>query len=481
MMSFAFVLTELVVHGIPSLVPEPIRPVIEEPWWPVAGKPQLPDAYHLDKLELVDFAVWQAADGTWQLWSCIRNTRCGGHSRLFYGWEGRSLTDTDWTPQGIKMEARPDLGEAAGGLQAPHVVNADGRYVMAYGDWENICFAESRDGKNFERIVRADGETGAFGEGPEANARDPMLIRIDGAWYGYYTAIRNGRGYGFCRISPDLKTWSQSAVVSYGGRVGPGPWFNECPHVVEVLPGEFVYFRNQYYGQGQTNWACYSRNPLNFGIDDDTDLVARLSVAAPEIILHEGRYYIASLKPGLDGIQIARLRFRRCGGPGAPVFNFDDAAGREGWRITEGSLPTIFCDRPHAQGFRAGPHADCQGPTRFVIGTGETNAGACDDDMTCTIESPVFDLSQEVYYLFVGGGNNPERLYVAIIEEGSNKELARYTGTYSNILGRHRFMALDAVGHRARIRIVDQAKGPWGHVNFGGICAEALQPVSCPS
>ena len=464
MMSFALMVSGLISLGATEPVQEPIRPVIDGPWWSVANRPQLSDAYHSKDQEPVDFAVWQAADGTWQLWSCIRNTRCGGHTRLFYGWEGRSLTDSDWTPQGVKMESRPDLGEAPGGLQAPHVIKTDGRYLMAYGDWDNICFAESQDGKHFERIIQPGGKTALFGEGPGSNTRDPMLLCINGTWHCYYTAIRNGRGYGFCRTSADLKSWSPSCVISYGGSVGPGPWFNECPHVVEVLPGEFVYFRNQFYGQGQTHWAYYSQNPLNFGIDDDTGLVARLPLAAPEIIRHEGRYYMAALKPGLDGIQIARLRFARCGGPGAPVFNFNEAAGRDGWKITEGQLPTLFCDKPHA---------DFQSPSRFVIGTGETNTGVCDDNLTCVVESPVFELTEKTYYLYVGGGNETKTLYVAIIEEGSNKELARYTGSYTNAVQCQRFMTLDAMGRKVRIRIVDQAKGPWGHINFAGIFTEA--------
>jgi hypothetical protein len=314
--SLGWVLMTTVVSGAP-IEKEPIVPVIEGDWWFVASTPKLPDAYQNDKQEPVDFAVWQAADGTWQLWSCIRNTRCGGHTRLFYGWEAKSLLDSDWTPKGIQMESRPGLGEAPGGLQAPHVIKTDGRYVMAYGDWEHICFAASDDGKRFERIVQPDGRTGVFGEGPGGNARDPMLIRIDGLWHCYYTAIQHGRGYGFCRTSFDLKKWSPSSVVSYGGRVGSGPWFNECPHVVEVSPGEFVYFRNQYYGAGAANWAYYSTNPLNFGIDDDTNLVARLPVAAPEIVLYDGKYYIAALKPELDGVRIARLSFRRSGGLGS--------------------------------------------------------------------------------------------------------------------------------------------------------------------
>ena len=55
----------------------------------------------------MDFAIWQAEDGTWQLWSCIRQTKCGGKTRLFYRWEGKALTDADWTPRGSPCEPIP--------------------------------------------------------------------------------------------------------------------------------------------------------------------------------------------------------------------------------------------------------------------------------------------------------------------------------------------------------------------------------------
>lgn len=307
----------------------PFIPAIEGDWWSIASTPRLPDAYHSDKQEPVDFAIWQAADGTWQVWSCIRHTTAGGHSRLFHGWEGASLFDTEWKPLGIVMESDARYGEPKAGLQAPHVVRLPERYLMAYGNWDEICFAESRDGKTFTRIVQPDGRTGVFGEGPKGNARDPMLVRIGGEWFCYYTAILNEKGYGLCRTSRSLQTWSDAFVVSYGGRVGPGPWFNECPHVIEAAPGEYLYFRNQYYGTGQTNWVYYSRNPRYFGVDDDSGLVAQLSVAAPELIQHEGAWYIASLKPGLDGIQIAKLRLYRADETGAPARPTDSAQGAD--------------------------------------------------------------------------------------------------------------------------------------------------------
>jgi len=466
MMNHMFSLSALATALAAAAPPEaePIIPVIEEPWWTVASTPRLRDEYQSEKQEPVDFSVWRAADGTWQLWSCIRHTRCGGHTRLLYGWEGQTLFDSDWTPVGIKMEGRPDLGEALGGLQAPHVVRLPDRYLMAYGDWEHICFATSRDGKDFERLVEPNGRTGVFGEGPGSNTRDPMLIKIEGLWHCYYTAIANGKGYGMCRTSIDLRHWGHSSVVSYGGHIGPGAWFNECPHVVEVTPGEFVYFRNQYYGTNQTNWAYFSPNPLNFGIDDDTHRVARLPVAAPEIVFHDDRYYIASLKPQLDGIQIARLKFCRRGKLGAPIFDLDDASGREGWKVVEGSFKTIFCDRPHA---------DFEAPGRHVIGTCETGSGEYDDAMTGAIESPPFTLDEDRYSVLVGGGADIENLFVAVVDVDSGQELARFTGTGSNRVEPYAFEPRESKNRQAKIRIVDHATGAWGHVNFGGLYKEA--------
>jgi hypothetical protein len=48
-----------------------------------------------------------------------------------------------------------------------------------------------------------------------------------------------------------------------------------------------------------------------FGLDqDDEYLVGRLPVAAPEIVLHEGQYYIFALKQGsLEGMRCAKLKW----------------------------------------------------------------------------------------------------------------------------------------------------------------------------
>ncbi len=64
--SVGVLLAALAAAQPPVLVPQ-----IDGDWRVVARQPDL-GPYTTPKQQPVDFAVWQAADGTWQLWSCIR-------------------------------------------------------------------------------------------------------------------------------------------------------------------------------------------------------------------------------------------------------------------------------------------------------------------------------------------------------------------------------------------------------------------------
>ncbi len=312
---FAFYFTTILIIFLlfPAAVTwsaEIYTPVIEGDWWQVAGNPDL-GKYNDPNQQPVDFAVWQARDGTWQLWSCIRSSKAPGHTRLFYRWEGKSLTDTNWTPTGIAMMSDKKFGEPLNGLQAPHVAKWKDEYWMAYGDWDHICLAKSKDGKDFERVTDSNGRSAIFTEGAGNNTRDAMLIFTKGKWYCYYTAFPAKHGYDFCRTSDDLINWSDSAVVAYGGKAGNNPYSAECPHVVEFKPGCYFLFRTQSYSPGAQTSVYQSNNPLNFGIDNDSYFVCKMNVAAPEIINYDGQYYIAALNINLDGIRIAKLGFKK--------------------------------------------------------------------------------------------------------------------------------------------------------------------------
>jgi len=263
-------------------------------------------------VQSVDFAIWQAADGSWQLQSCIRGTRAAGEGRVFYRWEGPSLTEPDWRPVGIAMQADAAAGETPGGLQAPFTIKLGGEYRMLYGDWQNVCQAVSRDGKSFQRLLGPDGRSGMFAEGEAANARDPMVLSLGGEFVVYYAAHPGGRGAVYARTSSDLRTWSASRIVAAGGEAGSGPFSAECPFVVfRPEAAAYFLFRTQRYGLAAETRVYRSPDPMDFGLDDDRHLVTLLPVAAPELIEHAGATYVAALSPDLKGVRIARLGWVR--------------------------------------------------------------------------------------------------------------------------------------------------------------------------
>jgi hypothetical protein len=251
----------------------PLTPRLFGDWWTVAGDPDL-GPFTNPGQQVVDFGIWQAADDSWQIWSCIRGTKETGKTRLFHRWEGAKLTDTNWTPKGIALRADPALGETSGGLQAPFVLWHQEKYWMFYGDWANICLATSTDGKTFSRYQNAAGKPQLDFVGPidrDRNGRDPMVCRIGSKWFCYYTAHPESKGFDFARTSDDLIHWSEERVVAARGQSGDGPYSAECPLVVEPQPGQFYLFRTQRYGKDAQTMVYYSCDPLDFGIDNDAE------------------------------------------------------------------------------------------------------------------------------------------------------------------------------------------------------------------
>ncbi len=298
-------------------------PTIEGQWWKISGSPDL-GRFTTDRQQPVDFAIWQAADGTWQLWSCIRSTAYPGWTRLFYRWQTKRLTDPDWQPMGIVMTSDPKLGEVEGMLQAPYVMRYRGQFLMFYGVGDQIALATSRDGKVFQRRLSPAGKVGMFSDG--FGTRDPITIRVNGKFFTYYSAnpgtVFNAADLSaanraslnlmgnadLLRTSSDLLHWSDAKIVAKGGEAGTGSYSAECPFVYyHKKSGYYYLFRTQHYGENAETRVYRSKDPANFGVGDDRYLVETLPVAAPEIVEAHGQTYIAALLPSLKGIQIAKL------------------------------------------------------------------------------------------------------------------------------------------------------------------------------
>lgn len=333
-----------------SIAENEFVPAIVSDWRQIAGDPNV-DPYTTSNQQPVDFGIWQAADGSWQLWSCIRSTSYPGHTRLFHGWESDDFFATDWRPaeidngisaesnNGIKMVSDTSLGEASGGMQAPHVVKEDDTYHMFYGTWNHIAHATSADGKHFDRVKYFnDTTTSMFGDG-HTNPRDPMTIKIDDTYYVFYTAHTGGEGKDYLRTIGDLSdtapnNWSAESLVAFGGSAsGTGSSSAECPFVYYHAESNAYYlFRTQRYGSNPQTSVYRSTDPTYFGVDADADndFVGYLPVAAPEIVEYGGQTYIAALNLGLDGIRIAEFDFVEID-PNAPPLFTDGGA----WQLTE--------------------------------------------------------------------------------------------------------------------------------------------------
>ncbi len=124
---------------------------------------------------------------------------------------------------------------------------------------------------------------------------------------GLTPKIADGKHGIWHRTSTDLLKFSESSLVMTGGQAGKNWWNFECPHVVHH-EGMLYLFHTQTYGPGKQQTSVYhSTDPTHFGINDDSQFMTHLPVAAPEILHHDGIYYLAALTPELDGIRITRL------------------------------------------------------------------------------------------------------------------------------------------------------------------------------
>jgi len=288
----------------------PDIPVIEGSWWNIAGNPDT-GPFSKQGQTPVDFTIFKAKDGTWQLWGCQRGTSVKPGERLLYKWESERLTDVNWTPKGIGLIPDTTLGEQM--VQSPYCFKENGLYNMLYSDYNTpqICLMTSTDGKNFTRVLNKKGRVGLWemSQTDQFHGRDPMVIKVGDLYYCYYTAHPDSDCAIYCRTSVNMAPgdWSDYTKVCYGGSAGHGRILAESP---------FVFFHNGWYYLFRTQEAnvwphkCFvyaSKNPMEFCYDNDKYLVTNLELAQPEIIEDQGQLYMATFKPDKQGYRMARL------------------------------------------------------------------------------------------------------------------------------------------------------------------------------
>ncbi len=141
------------------------------------------------------------------------------------------------------------------------------------------------------------------------------------------------------------------------------------------------------------------------------------------------------------------------------------------WKVTG----EAFGPRP-AKGALPG-----QMPVKGFHGKGLANSFFKGDNSTGTLTSPEFRLERKFIAFLIGGGKNEEKLALQLLVDG--KVVRTATGPNdkpggSEALAAESWDVAEFAGRNGTLRIVDDAKGGWGHLNVDQIVQTDVKPKS---
>ncbi|MFO0801505.1 MAG: glycoside hydrolase family 32 protein [Gemmataceae bacterium] len=144
------------------------------------------------------------------------------------------------------------------------------------------------------------------------------------------------------------------------------------------------------------------------------------------------------------------------------IADFEGEKYADGWKTTG----TAFGDGP-AKGTLPGQMA-----VSGFLGKGLVNSFKGGDDATGTLTSPEFKLERKFINFLIGGGKHPGKACIDLIVDG--KSIRTATGPNDRPGGTehldwHTWDVADLAGKTAIIRITDEQKGGWGHINIDHI------------
>ncbi len=263
-----------------------------------------------------DHTLVQAPDGSWHLFGIFHHEPMDSYTEVDFIHAVSSERDLVKWKEGtfraapgdlaIALTADRSIGETH--LWAPHVVAAEGRWVMVYqgggedGDRSSIRLAESNDLYRWTRV-----STRPLFE-DFCVARDPMLVRRGSLWSLYYTRCesqtRRVSGVAY-RISSDLVHWSEPQMALSLGEatVMPNSGYTESPFVFER--GGYHYLSVTSYPLGWDATFVYrSQDPFAF---PDAPFSRVRAHAAEWLFDREGRAYVTHAGAGQRGVWISRV------------------------------------------------------------------------------------------------------------------------------------------------------------------------------
>ncbi|MGW4353368.1 glycosyl hydrolase family 32 [Nocardia sp. NPDC004582] len=210
-----------------------------------------------------------------------------------------------WTKHPPALTVDRERGERH--LWAPFVVRHGDRYWMFYdgGGTDRTAtgmgLATSTDLFTWTRHPASP----VFRDGYDA--RDPMVLRVDGRWVMYYCATSTPAGGNHVvayRTSADLVHWSDRRIAFTDPTTGTGAGNTESPFVLRHADHWYLLIgpRPDYTGTE----IFRGDNPFHF---DPSARVGWIPAHAAEVIVHDDAHWVTHAGWGQGGVALAPLRF----------------------------------------------------------------------------------------------------------------------------------------------------------------------------
>ncbi len=251
-----------------------------------------------------DHCIIKGKDG-WHLYGITHQQPADPmHERDFAHATSADLLADPWKKQPFALTYDPKLGEDH--LWAPHVIQKGDTYYMFYcaGSQVNnyhyqINLATSKDLTHWTRYKNNPVFQDFF------DARDPMVLLIDGTYHLYYTAnLDRGTSNHVVnvRTSKDLLHWSPARVALIHPEKGTWGGPTESPFVVHY--GDHFYLFVGPDGDYRATKVYRSPNPYGWSYSDQ---VYGFPSHAAEIVEDGGKYYATNAGWDLNGVFIAPM------------------------------------------------------------------------------------------------------------------------------------------------------------------------------
>jgi hypothetical protein len=381
-------------------------------------------------------------------------------------------------------------------LWAPFVMEKPGGgYIMYYTGVDSnavqrIGIATSEDLYTWTKyagnpVFRPDTGWAAWDSTVQWSAcRDPNIYYEDGTYYMLVTAMaKNGHGAVGSAISTDLFNWADNGPVYIHSGVYPWHAIESC-FLLKRNNKYRLFFSEQDSPPGTSYMASDS---LYSGWDINTRRVVDSGIA-PEVLNEGGVELFSRFGKFMKGdtvntaVKIDTLRW------------INDIPSTEGphplaeyWSVTSGEAlyyqPT-FVDNSWERG---GEHSGYQGNS--WLGTMEYFQGplqggwsgwAVGEDARGYASSRPFTIQADSMSLLVGGGNRPDAAFVALYRASDDSLLFSETGKNSDTMDRRVWPVNSLRGQTVYLKIVDDAKGVFGHINCDEIVEFFAPPDTVP-